>query len=106
MSEIASVYATFASDEEARRIGRLLVEERFAACVNIIGPCHSIYRWQGKVEEADEVAAIFKTTSGMAPLLIARLTELHSYDVPAAVAWTGTDTTDAFRSWVIENSDR
>ena len=106
MTEIASVYATFASDEEAHRIGRLLVDERFAACVNILGPCHSIYRWQGKVEETQEVAAIFKTTSGMAPLLIARLTELHSYELPAAVAWSATDATDSFRSWVIENSDR
>ncbi len=52
MSGIASVYATFASDEEARRVGRALIEERLAACVNILGPCHSIYRWQGKVEEA------------------------------------------------------
>ena len=42
MSQIVSIYATFASDEEARRIGRTLVEERLAACVNILGPCHSV----------------------------------------------------------------
>ena len=69
MTGIVSVYALFASDEEARRIGRQMVEERMAACVNILGPCHSIYRWKGKVEEGSEVPAIFKTTSGQAPSL-------------------------------------
>ena len=55
-TDIVSVYATFAGDEEARRIARQLVEERLAACANILGPCHSIYRWQGAIEEAAEVA--------------------------------------------------
>ncbi|HYE27304.1 MAG TPA: divalent cation tolerance protein CutA, partial [Allosphingosinicella sp.] len=50
MTAIVTVYATFASDEEARRIARALVEERLAACANILGDCHSIYRWQGAIE--------------------------------------------------------
>ena len=61
---IVTVYATFGSDEEARRIARTLVEERLAACANILAPCHSIYRWQGKIEEAAEVPALFKTRAG------------------------------------------
>ena len=60
MSRIVSVYAVFANAEEAQRIARIVVEERLAACANLLGPCRSIYRWQGAVEEADEVAAIFK----------------------------------------------
>ena len=58
---VVSVYAVFADAEEAERIGRTVVEERLAACVNILGPVRSIYRWQGRVETGDEVAAIFKT---------------------------------------------
>ena len=103
---IASVYATFADEAEARRIGRQLVEERLAACVNILGPCHSIYRWQGKVEEASEVAAIFKVAADQAETLVRRLEELHSYDVPAAVVWPIEQTSESYRSWVAENSSR
>ena len=106
MSGIVSVYATFASDEEARRVGRTVVEERLAACANILGPCHSIYRWQGKVEEAEEVAAIFKVTAGGAEALIRRIAELHSYEVPAAVVWPITEAPESYRRWVVENSGR
>ncbi|MDT9598244.1 divalent-cation tolerance protein CutA [Sphingosinicella rhizophila] len=106
MSEIVSVYATFASVEEARSVGRSLVEERLAACINLLGTCHSIYRWHGKVEEAEEVAAIFKTTAGQAPLLIARLGQLYSYESPAAVVWPISEASEAYRLWVIENSGR
>ncbi|TMJ18595.1 MAG: divalent-cation tolerance protein CutA [Alphaproteobacteria bacterium] len=100
---IVSVYATFPSEEEAKRIGRTLVEERLAACVNILGACHSIYRWEGKIEEAGEVAAIFKTAADGAQALIARLAALHSYDVPAAVVWPVGEAPDDYRDWVIES---
>ncbi|HZH07606.1 MAG TPA: divalent cation tolerance protein CutA, partial [Lautropia sp.] len=56
MNEIATVYATFADAEEAERIARTLVEERLAACANILGPCRSIYRWEGAIEDTSEVA--------------------------------------------------
>ena len=97
---IVSVYATFASDEEARRIGCLVVEERLAACVNIIGRCASIYRWQGKIEEAEEVAALFKTAASRAEALVARIGELHSYDAPAVMVWPIAETLPAYRDWV------
>ena len=57
---IVSVYAIFANAEEAEHIGRTVVEERLAACVNILGPVRSIYRWQGEIEAADEAAAILR----------------------------------------------
>ena len=100
MSGIVSVYATFASDEEARRIGRAAVEEGLAACVNIIGACHSIYRWQGAIEESAEVAAIFKTGAKRADALVARIGELHGCDVPAAVIWPIEGGLEAYRDWV------
>ncbi len=98
---IVSVYATFANEEEARRIGRQMVEERLAACINILGPCHSIYRWNGKVEEAGEVAAIFKTKAAIATDLVRRIGELHSYEIPAAVIWPIDGANQGFQSWVI-----
>jgi periplasmic divalent cation tolerance protein len=100
MTDIVTVYATFASDEEARRIARALVEERLAACANILGACHSIYRWQGEIEEAGEVAALFKTRANLADALIARLAELHSYEVPAAVVWPIVQSLAPYREWV------
>jgi len=79
---ILSVYAVFANAEEAERIGRTVIEERLAACINILGPCRSIYRWQGRIETAQEVAAILKTHNWKADELIARIASLHSYAVP------------------------
>lgn len=100
MTAIVTVYATFPSEEEARRIARILVEERLAACANILGACHSVYRWQGAVEEAEEAAALFKTRADLADALIGRLAELHSYDVPAAVVWPIAAALDSYASWV------
>lgn len=100
MSDIVSVYAVFGSADEARRIARLVVEERLAACANILAPCHSIYRWQGKVEEAEEVPVLFKTAAAQAEALLARLAELHSYDVPAAVVWPIDASLPSYVDWV------
>jgi periplasmic divalent cation tolerance protein len=102
---VVSVYAIFASAEEAERIGRAMIEERLAACINILGPCRSIYRWQGAVETADEVAAIFKTTAAAADALIARVTLLHSYDVPAIAVWPIEKLLGPYAEWV-ETSTR
>jgi periplasmic divalent cation tolerance protein len=106
MSPIVTVYATFSSEEEARRIARALVEERLAACANILGACHSIYRWQGAVEEAGEAVALFKTRAELGEALIARLAELHSYDVPAAVVWPIATALDSYAEWVAAETVR
>ncbi len=103
---IVSVYSTFASEEEARRIGRACVEERLAACVNLLGPIHSIYRWEGEIEEAGEAAALFKTRADHAEALIARIAELHSYEVPAAVVWPVADALGDYADWVREETGR
>ena len=104
MTEIVTVYATFPNEAEARRIARQLVEERLAACANILAPCRSIYRWQDAIEEAEEVPTLFKTTAATAEALIARLAELHSYDVPAAVVWPIAAAHPPYAEWVRENS--
>lgn len=103
-AEIVSVYATFASEDEAARIGRILVEERLAACVNILGGCRSIYRWQGKIEDAAEVAALFKTAADRAEALIGRLASLHGYDLPAATVWPIASATPGYAAWVVDET--
>jgi periplasmic divalent cation tolerance protein len=97
---VVSIYAIFANLEEAERIGRAMVEERLAACVNLLGQVRSIYRWKGAVETSDEVAAIFKTTDERAGLLIARIATLHSYDVPCIAAWPIDKILGAYADWV------
>ena len=97
---VVSVYCTFADIDEARRIGRSVVDERLAACVNILGECQSIYRWGGKIEEAPEVAAIFKSTRQGAGALADRIAELHSYDVPAVVIWPAEAPLPTYAAWV------
>jgi periplasmic divalent cation tolerance protein len=97
---VVSVYAIFANADEAERIGRLVVEERLAACINILSPVRSIYRWQGAVETADEVAAIFKTAEPQVDALISRIAALHSYDVPCIVTWPVDKLTAAYSEWV------
>lgn len=97
---IVSVYAVFADRGEAERIGRAVVEERLAACINILGPCRSIYRWKGKVESADEVPAILKTGGGRADALIARIAELHSYDTPCITVGPIDKLLKRYADWV------
>lgn len=105
MTGIVSVYAVFADEEEATRIGRQVVVEKLAACVNILGPCRSIYRWKNVIEEAEEVPAIFKTSAAQASRLLARISELHSYDVPAVTVWPIGEAHEPYRAWVLANAN-
>jgi periplasmic divalent cation tolerance protein len=102
---VVSVYAIFADAGEAERIGRAVVEERLAACINILPAVRSIYRWKGEIESADEVAAILKTTQDSATALIARIAEQHSYDVPCIVTWPIDKVLGSYAEW-IEDSVR
>ncbi len=97
---VVSVYSTFADAGEAERIGRIVVEERLAACVNVLGTIRSIYRWKGSIETADEVAAIFKTSESKANALISRIAGLHSYEVPAIVTWPIDKILGLYADWV------
>ncbi len=97
---ICTVYAVFADREEATRIGRAVVEERLAACINILGPCSSIYWWDGQVTQSNEAPALLKTTLARAGALIERLSELHSYETPAIVVWPTERVGAAYGDWV------
>lgn len=97
---IVSIYAVFASAEEAERIGRTVIEEKLAACINIFAPCRSIYRWKGAIESADEVPAILKTHNWQVDELIERVAALHSYDTPCIAVWPIEKLLRHYADWV------
>ena len=77
-----------------------LIGRRLAACVNILAPCRSVYRWQGAVEQADEVPVLIKTTRARYAELEAALRELHPYEVPEIIALPLTAGLPAYLDWV------
>lgn len=100
------VYITTAGMEEARRIGRALVEARLAACVNILDGMSSIYWWEGEIEEGRETVLIAKTRADLVERLTAKVRELHGYDCPCIVALPISGGNPAFLEWIAaETSD-
>ena len=97
---VVAVYVVFADVDEAMRIGRTVVEERLAACINVLAPCTSIYWWEGTVARSDEAPALLKTTHARVDALIERLADLHSYEVPAIVALPVDRLAASFGDWV------
>ncbi len=83
-------------------IARTLVEERLAACVQVIGPIRSTYRWQGKVEKAEEWLAIAKTTQDLYPRLEATIKKLHTYEVPEILAVPVVAGNPDYLNWLAE----
>jgi periplasmic divalent cation tolerance protein len=86
--------------EVAERIGRSLVEERLAACANVLGGVTSIFRWKGAVERESEVLVILKTTAGEVEALERRVAELHPYEVPELLAFPIEVGHAAYLEWV------
>jgi periplasmic divalent cation tolerance protein len=80
------VLVTAASEEQAVSIARALIGERLAACVNIVGPIRSIYRWRGEVQDDREQLMIIKTRSSLVSKIERRVRQLHSYEVPEVIA--------------------
>jgi periplasmic divalent cation tolerance protein len=98
------IYATTGDVEEARRIGRQVVEEQLAACANIIAGVTSIFRWQGKLEEAGEAVLILKTTEEKLERVIARVKSLHSYECPCIEALPVVEGNRDFLEWVVRET--
>ena len=94
------VLTTTPSEEDAERIASALVEERLAACANVVPGVTSIYRWEGAVQREREVLVVLKTTADAIEGLTTRLTELHPYDVPEVVALDVTAGHEPYLEWV------
>ncbi len=84
----------------ARKMGAHLVEQKLAACVNILSPCESVYRWQGQVETAQEIPLLFKTVRHRVEALCASIVSMHPYEVPEVIAMPLADGLPAYLGWV------
>ena len=100
------VLVTAGDAEEAARIGRTLVVERLAACANVVGPIHSVYRWQGAVEEAAQHLLLVKARAADLPALEVRVRALHSYQVPEILALPVAAGSAAYLAWLAESTAR
>jgi periplasmic divalent cation tolerance protein len=100
MRDAAVVFSTCASLDEARRIAGAVVEARLAACVQLLPGLQSVYRWQGAIEQGEEVLMLFKTTEDRLPRLKERIAELHSYDTPEFVAVPVCGGSERYLEWL------
>jgi len=103
-SEVRVVLVTAPDAEEGARIGRRLVEERLAACVNVVPGLRSLYLWEGRVEDDAEVLLVVKTRAERLDALALRVRDLHPYDVPEVVALPVVGGSAEYLAWVREES--
>jgi periplasmic divalent cation tolerance protein len=101
MESIRLVLCSFPDLDSARQIGTLLVERQLAACVNLLPGAESIYHWQGKVESAQEVLALFKTSAEAWPELEEALAQAHPYEVPEIIAIRPDAVAGPYRDWLM-----
>jgi periplasmic divalent cation tolerance protein len=101
--QILLAISTFPDAETASGIAQTLVEERFAACANIIPAIHSIYRWKEKIETAGEVIVFFKTIHDRQAALEEKLRSLHPYEVPELIFIKIDSGSPDYLHWVIDN---
>lgn len=94
------VYITVDSADAARRIARVLVEERLAACANLIDGMRSVYRWKGKIEEAAEIVLIAKTRDDLLQSLTDRVRALHIYECPCVVGLPAIGGNQEYLEWI------
>lgn len=100
MADKNLVLSTTGSKEEAQTIARALVERRLAACVNIVGPIESVYRWQGKVQTSAEYMLLIKTTTERFSAVRLAIRELHAYELPECIALQIDSGSDEYLNWI------
>jgi periplasmic divalent cation tolerance protein len=100
MTDRIVVFNTCGTHDEARSVAHALVEARVAACVNIVPQVESVYRWQGKVERAQEWLLVIKTRRALLEKLMETLTSLHSYEVPEIIAVPVVDGLAVYLEWI------
>jgi periplasmic divalent cation tolerance protein len=94
------VLTTCPDAASAERLARILVEEGLAACVNILPPMRSIYRWKGKIEDASELLLVIKSAAAHFPAIRDRLRALHPYELPEIIAVPIVDGLPAYLAWL------
>lgn len=106
MTDARFIYITCESDDQARAIGRSMVEERLAACANILPGMESVYWWEGKIETGRETVLILKSTSDLVPSLSERVKELHGSEVPCVVALPIDGGNADYLAWISQQTAR
>jgi periplasmic divalent cation tolerance protein len=104
MTDAVIVLTTVPSPDVGEEIGRALVEERLAACVNVLPPMTSIYRWKGSVQREAECQVLIKTSGSRVGALQERLGELHPYDLPEFVVIPLDRGDPAYLAWIVEQA--
>lgn len=104
MTDFVSVYITVAAQEEADQIAQSLVQNRLAACVNIVQGVKSLYHWQGAIEESHEIVVIAKTRVTLFEPLCEAVKALHSYETPCIVAQPIIAADQAFLEWMMQET--
>jgi periplasmic divalent cation tolerance protein len=104
MTNARIILTTAGSQEEARKLAHALVERRLAACVNIVPRIESVYRWQGKVDAAEEWLLLIKTQAEFFEQVRDAVKELHSYDLPECVMLEVTAGSQEYLDWITENT--
>ena len=105
MTDLVLILTTAPADERADEIARSLVDERLAACVNVLAPMMSFYRWKGIVERDGERQLVIKTTRERTGQLRARLRELHPYELPEWVVIPVLEASPEYLEWVRAETD-
>jgi periplasmic divalent cation tolerance protein len=90
----------------ADRLAKILVDERLAACVNVLSPCRSVYRWKDKVEDAEEFPVLIKTTRERYPQLETAIRKNHPYELPEIIALSLAGGLPAYLDWVASETSR
>ncbi|MFX0031181.1 MAG: divalent-cation tolerance protein CutA [Candidatus Hodarchaeota archaeon] len=96
-------FVTVPNLEEGKKIAKHLVESKYAACVNIIQNILSIYRWKGRIEDANEHLLLIKTTERNSKQLIEKINEIHSYDTPECIGVEIEKGSEKYLNWIDEN---
>ena len=99
-AECVVVLVTVGSRDEGERIATALVDDQLAACVNIVGPIESIYRWENRVQRDQELLLVIKTRAALVDDLEARVKALHSYQTPEVIALPITAGSQAYLEWL------
>lgn len=100
---IVLAYITTKNKSEAKKIGKILLQERLAACINIFDNMQSMYWWKGKIEEANETVLVAKTTKKLFPKVSKKVKSIHSYSVPCILQLEVKDGNKEYVKWLLEN---
>ena len=100
MTDKIVVLSSCDSEDQARKLARHVVELRLAACVNVLPGAHSVYRWKGQVEQAEEWILVIKTRRDLFDGLREALLKMHTYEVPEVIALPVVDGADAYLAWL------